>query len=484
MINFRLSGVLVALSLVGMAAHAQAPAPIQSATTPILVNIKGGPWTLAQGPASIAQPYAGYCSGGVQTVSPGLEPMQPFYFPHISALGNYLQGWFDYRPRNAQEAVVAAISRDHGATWQFQQIAAALDTACPVNIADGNNVSITNGNGPAVTNELDDNGQGHPFVMTVGGNKYLYTLDRSNANIDVSGLIVHQLTSTMQPLNGVPAVESVGTDAITGSASAEGLVPPASPLVRTNGLINPDAILGVFPNQSVTTVLYVSKVLNGDTNLPPAQQCGSTPKFAVSPGRAANHDFVTQRLASTTDGINFTDLGPVSGLADQTTVSYHGIRYLGSGGLFPLANADGSYNGRYGLVFGAGNCLDGDSDGFHVVGYAETVTPYDLTTWTVLNGIDNPVISTGQITDTSTTPATVYPASTPLADAADWPTPKASNFYYGRAYGATVAYAGPHTLTTIFAGYNTPQPKNNLGNYRSIGLTTLTLPVTTFVHPF
>ena len=44
------------------------------------------------------------------------------------------------------------------------------------------------------------------------------------------------------------------------------------------------------------------------------------------------------------------------------------------------------------------------------------ITPYDLTTWTVLNGIDNPVISTGQIADTSTSPATVYPANTPRID--------------------------------------------------------------------
>ena len=36
----------------------------------------------------------------------------------------------------------------------------------------------------------------------------------------------------------------------------------------------------------------------------------------------------------------------------------------------------------------------------------------------------------------------------------------------------------------VFAGYNTPQPKNNLGNYRSIGVTTVTLPSTTLVHPF
>ena len=229
-----------------------------------------------------------------------------------------------------------------------------------------------------------------------------------------------------------------------------------------------------------TTVLYVSKIPSGDntgpTALPVAQQCGPTPSFAISPGRAANHDYVTQRVAMTTDGINFTDLGAVSGLGDPTTVSYHGTRYLGSGSTFPLIG------GRYGLVFGAGNCLDGDFDGFHYVGYAETVTPGDLFHWKILNDLDHPVISTGRVTDTSTD--TVYPANTPLADLTDWPTPKATNFYYGRAYGPTVAFASPTTLTVIFAGYNTPQPKNNLGNYRSIGVTTVTLPVGSYVVPF
>lgn len=484
MVYFRLITLAAALLVAGHAACAQG-APMQSATTPVLAQINGGPWTLHQGPATIATPFAGLCSGGVQTTNSGRQPMQPYYFPHIATLGNYLQGWFDYRPRNAQEAVVAAVSRDRGLTWQFQQTAAALDTACPVDPTDSNNVNISNSNGPTVANELTDNGQGHPFVMTVGGNKFLYTLDRSAANIDVTGLIVHPLTtSTLRPLNGVATLESVGTSGVKGAAAAEGLVPPVQPLTYTTGLISPDAILGIFPNQSLTTVLYVSKRLKGDTSLPTIQQCSATPSFAGSPGRAANHDYVTQRIAYTTDGVNFTDLGVVSGLGDPTTTSFHGTRYLGSGGLFPLANADGSYNGRYGLIFGAGNCLDGDSDGFHFIGYAETVNAGDLTRWQVLNGLDNPIISTGQITDTSTSPATVYPANTPLADATDWPTTKASNFYFGRAYGATVAYSDAHTLTVVFAGYNTPQPKNNLANYRSIGVTTVTLPATTFAHPF
>lgn len=470
-------------------AFATPPLGLQSATVPVMAKINGGPWTLAQTPATATTPYAGYCAGGAQTVSPGLEPMQPYYFPHIEKLGNYLQGWFDYRPRNAQEAVVAALSRDHGVTWQFQGKAAALNTACPALATDPNNVNISAGGGPIVANELTDNGQGHPFTMTVAGKRFLYTLDRSSANIDILNLIVHPITSTVQPLAGIAPVESAGYNQITGTLASEGLVAPVGGFARTTGLLNPDAILGVLPgaNVGVTTILYASKILAGDntgpTALPAAQQCKATPAWAVSPGRKANHDYVTQRIATTTDGINFTDQGLVSGLADQTTVSFHGIRYIGSGGVFPLANADGvTPNGRFGLLFGAGNCLDGDSDGFHFIGYAETTTAGNVMNWTVLNGLDNPIVSTGQVTDPSS--GTVYPANTPLADLNDWPTQSATNFYYGRSYGATAGYVGPHTLTMVFAGYLTPQPKNNLGNYRSIGVSTITLPATTFALPF
>ena len=47
--------------------------------------------------------------------------MQPFYFPFVSGRGLNLQGYFDYRPRNINEAVVAATSADGGKTWTFEQ---------------------------------------------------------------------------------------------------------------------------------------------------------------------------------------------------------------------------------------------------------------------------------------------------------------------------------------------------------------------------
>lgn len=415
--------------------------PILEASTPVQSTINGGPWTLAQGPASTAIPYNGYCVNGVRGSNPGVNLMQPYYFPHIERHGKRLEGYFDYRPRNADEAVAAASSRDGGKTWLFQQLGAELTTACPADPTDPDNLTSPGG--------VFDNGQGHPFVLRIDQRPLLYTLDRSDMNIDVAGLIIHELHPTSrEPLHGVPLVKPV----------------PDSAVQRTSGLLNPDAILGTFAQQDGTTILYVSKVSNGDTSLPAAQQCLATPTGAVTVGRKPNHDFVTLHVATTTDGVNFIDHGAVSGLSDPTAVDYHAIRYLGSGNVFPLAD------GRYGLVFGAGNCLDGDSDGFHFIGYAETVTRGDLLHWQVVNGIDNPIVSTAQVTVASNTPSTVgqpvtIPATPPLAGYAPW--------YAGRSYGPTVAYLDGNHLTMVFAGYATPQPVLNLGNYRSIGVTTL-----------
>jgi len=150
------------------------------------------------------------------------------------------------------------------------------------------------------------------------------------------------------------------------------------------------------------------------------------------------------------------------------------------------------------MFFGAGNCLDNDSDGFHYIGYAETMnvvrTANDLLSWTVINQLDNPILSTDTVTDTLTDPSKPrpYPLNPPIvnisgadaltpAQVAPWvpPTPAPpfvtppggydSNFFSGRVYDPQAIYTDQHTLTIVFAGYNTPQPSNNLGDYRTIG---------------
>jgi hypothetical protein len=74
-----------------------------------------------------------------------------------------------------------------------------------------------------------------------------------------------------------------------------------------------------------------------------------------------NQDYEQVRLASTTDGINFTDLGATN-LTDPSDTAYTGARYASpNGSIVQLGN------GNLGLFYGAGNCLDGDSGGFHAI---------------------------------------------------------------------------------------------------------------------
>ena len=251
----------------------------------------------------------------------------------------------------------------------------------------------------------------------------------------------------------------------------------------TAGLLNPDAILGAVRTGQLTTIVYVEKQLNASTT----NNCSNTPSWALTnivtgKPRKANTDIITIRVAATKDGMNFIDVGAASGLQDPTSTAFNAIRWLGSGSIVPLSN------GHYGLFFGAGNCLDNDSDGFHFIGYAETVAevdkPSDLLNWTVIYGFDNPILSTDTVTDPTT--GTSYPANPPLIDVtganvltpaqvSPWVPPTVNgttyntNFFSGRVYDPQAIYTDRRTVTIVFAGYNTPQPSSNLGDYRTIG---------------
>jgi hypothetical protein len=198
--------------------------------------------------------------------------------------------------------------------------------------------------------------------MTVAGDQLIYHLNRANNHIDHDPLVVHMLMPEgTHPLASLPDQGYVSPLASMGYPTLE---PTAG---ATIGLKNPDAFLGATQTGDVTTVVYVSKQLKASTT----HNCGDTPPWALTNidtghPRSANKDVITIRVATTTDGITFTDIGPASGLQDPTSTAFNGIRWLGSGSIIPLSN------GHYGMFFGAGNCLDNDSDGFHFIGYAET----------------------------------------------------------------------------------------------------------------
>jgi hypothetical protein len=479
-------------------------------------GIVGGPWTLHQKlgrnphdasgilpPAGTTTPfnppttqygtpYAGYCVNGQVQTAQGFNPMQPYYFPFVRPNNSWLQGFFDYRPRNEQEAAVTAISTDLGKSWIFQGEALGLNPYCPADPTDpdNNNVIVSGVSVPYASNSANaaDNGLGHPFVMTIGGVQLLYQLNRATGHIDSDQLVVHMLRPKWaHPLASLPDLGYLSPfappmgDYPTLEASPE----------ATAGLQNPDAILGAVPLGRGAAVVYVAKQLSASTS----NNCSPTPSWALTNidtgnPRKANTDVITIRVATTTDGINFEDAGPASGLQDPTTTAFNGIRWLGSGSLIALSN------GHYGLFFGAGNCLDNDSDGFHFIGYAETVnavlSPSDLQSWTVINGFDNPILSTDSVTDPGP-PAVNYPANPPLvnvtgadvltsAQVSPWVPPTVNgttyntNFFSGRAYDPQAIVTDRSTVTIVFAGYNTPQPSSNLGDYRTIGRFQLRFP--------
>jgi hypothetical protein len=128
-------------------------------------------------------------------------------------------------------------------------------------------------------------------------------------------------------------------------------------------------------------------------------------------------------------------------------------------------------HGKYGLLFSGGGCIDGDSDAFHYIGYAEST---DLIHWNVVNGLNNPIVSVAPFTlavDPNGIPASgganvTVPSTTPVAG-------NAMGWFSGRVYAPSGAIFDAHDLTVIFAGYHTPKPKNGLGDYRTIGRVSL-----------
>jgi hypothetical protein len=283
----RFNALLCALSmLVGGAAAAlvgAAPAAagtIYTPSAPVLDSVTGGPWNTSQGDSSAGSPYAsadlfptytpggsqtllggpeepnlavyptgtegatvpypsgvagtpgpldGYCSSlganpetGAPVAQPGRPlPMAPYYFPDVvrNADGS-LTGYFDYRPKDTEEAITVARSTDDGESWTTEGEALGENSGyCP-------------------TADDSDDGQGHPYVASVGGTTNLYTLQRPAGDNTGIGLLVHHVSpSASNPLEGLPGNEAVGVDPntyageeVTVPTSGEGARIPVSTL--------------------------------------------------------------------------------------------------------------------------------------------------------------------------------------------------------------------------------------------------------------
>lgn len=169
------------------------------------------------GVAGTPGPLDGYCSSlgaNPETTLPGTTtpvpqpagslPMSPYYFPDVvrNADGS-LTGYFDYRPKDADEAITVARSTDNGKSWTSEGEALEQNAGyCP-------------------TADTNDDGQGHPYVSSIGGSTKLYTLQRPAGDYEGVGLLVHNVEPTAaDPLAALASSESVGIDPNTFATSA------------------------------------------------------------------------------------------------------------------------------------------------------------------------------------------------------------------------------------------------------------------------
>ncbi len=169
------------------------------------------------GVAGTPGPLDGYCSSlgaNPETGSPVAQPagsvlpFAPYYFPDVVRNPDgSLTGYFDYRPKDADEAITVARSTDGGKTWTSEGEA------------------LEQNHGYCPTADTNDDGQGHPYVAPIGGSTKLYTLNRPAGDYEGVGLLVHNVeANAADPLAGLPASESVGIDPNT-YAEAEVEVP-------------------------------------------------------------------------------------------------------------------------------------------------------------------------------------------------------------------------------------------------------------------
>jgi Bacterial Ig-like domain (group 3)/Putative Ig domain len=164
------------------------------------------------GVAGTPGPLDGYCSSlgaNPETGSPisqpaGSLPFSPYYFPDVVRNPDgSLTGYFDYRPKDAEEAITVARSTDNGNSWTTEGEA------------------LGENHGYCPTADTNDDGQGHPYVASIGGTTSLYTLQRPTGDYEGIGLLVHGVEPAGEnPLSAVPSSEQVGVDPNTFATSA------------------------------------------------------------------------------------------------------------------------------------------------------------------------------------------------------------------------------------------------------------------------
>ncbi len=258
------------------------------------------------GVAGTPGPLDGYCSGLGENPEKGSPvsqpagtklPFSPYYFPDVlrNADGS-LTGYFDYRPKDADEAITVARSTDNGKTW----------------VAEGKALEQNPGYCP--TADTNDDGQGHPYVAAIGGSTKLYTLQRPAGDYEGVGLLVHNVApSASNPLGSLEPTEPVGIDPNT-YAGSEVEVPTggagASIPVSTLGEANSPEHIVAGPYEDYNAASPSSSVITcKGTSTTPAELTGCTVGGGAPLTVRANDDLV-QVIATANPGEGKTYVVP------------------------------------------------------------------------------------------------------------------------------------------------------------------------------
>ncbi len=198
-------------------------------------------------------------------------PFAPYYFPYITRNADgSLTGYFDWRPKDADEAIVSATSTDNGKTWT----------------ASGEALEQNSGYCPSA--DTNDDGEGHPYVASLGTGSNpasdLYTLQRAIGDYAGTSLDVFPVNaSAANPLAGVPAATSVGVDPNTFATVATALS------AGTGAAIPVSTLGGDSANGNSTSESDTSSPANTLT----------LPDPTALPSGAAEYEDLTQSTAGT-----------------------------------------------------------------------------------------------------------------------------------------------------------------------------------------